>query len=123
MRKTVLLIAGLTAMSAVWAGEPAPVKEGPLAGRHGAMMEQHRNNMDELNLTEAQKVQVKALRQKHQAEMEALREKHRGDMRAILTPEQQKKFDAQHAGKQAQRHEKMKNVREKHEKRLNKARE
>ena len=46
-----------------------------------------------LDLTDEQKVQIQEMREAHRAALEPLRQQHMQDIRALLTPEQQAKFD------------------------------
>jgi Spy/CpxP family protein refolding chaperone len=115
---SLLLLAGLTA-PLVHAEAESPAKEesgrpdrpgkGPGPGQRAERM---KHLSETLGLTDAQKVQVEALFREELAAMKAirddaaladdarrakgreLRESYRGKLRALLTPEQQAKFDA-----------------------------
>lgn len=54
-----------------------------------------------LDLTDEQKVQIQEMREAHRAALEPLRQQHMQDIRALLTPEQQAKFDERMAKKAA----------------------
>lgn len=47
----------------------------------------------ELNLNETQQQQIQAIMEQQRAELEALREQSKSKIAAVLTPEQQAKFD------------------------------
>jgi Spy/CpxP family protein refolding chaperone len=57
-----------------------------MAGGHKQHM------MQELNLTEQQKAQMKALHEKSMAEHKAIQDKHDAEVKSILTPEQYEKY-------------------------------
>lgn len=54
-----------------------------------------------LDLTDQQKVQIQEMREAQRAAMEPIRQQHMQDIRALLTPEQQTKFDERMAKKAA----------------------
>jgi len=95
-------------------------RKGHRGGKHGDF----KKGLEELGLSDAQKTQMNAIREDSKQEREAILEAHEGDrkearpelkahrektrtkMRAILTPEQQTKFDAmkkEHKGKRGKR--------------------
>jgi Spy/CpxP family protein refolding chaperone len=89
------------------------------AARERAMHERFENMRRELNLTDEQTAAVRAIIDDTRNEYRALRaelrprfeeprEKARAKIRALLTPEQQKKFDAMIAQQDAQRDEEQK---------------
>ena len=47
-----------------------------------------------VNLTDAQKAQVKVINQKYRSQFEALRQQEAGEIRGVLTSDQQTTFDA-----------------------------
>jgi Spy/CpxP family protein refolding chaperone len=121
-RKAVLqvatLVLGLTALSALpaMAQEPAPPPPGQGGPRHGGPGGMRGNQVDfltrQLNLTPDQVTQVKAIDEDTWKQMKALRDDastadadkrakmmdirktSQGKIRALLTPDQQTKFDA-----------------------------
>lgn len=85
MKKVLVLVMTLFAVSGVFASEGKDNKGGDREGRRHEMMSQ-------LNLTDAQKTQMKALREKHMAERQAMQEKHKSEIKAIMNAEQWEKF-------------------------------
>lgn len=73
----------------------------PQHGQHGKADRGARGMMSDLNLTDAQKEQIKAIHAKYRtqntAAATARREQQQAEIRAVLTAEQQLKFDARHA--------------------------
>lgn len=57
----------------------------------------------DLNLTDAQKTQMKAIRTKYQAQAKTSREQEMNEIRAVLTPEQRAKLDARIAERKERR--------------------
>ncbi len=57
--------------------------------------------MRELNLTEAQREQVRSVMEQYRPQFQALNERLQSDIRAILTPEQQQKADTLRADREA----------------------
>ena len=80
-----LMLLPLTAM----ASPDAPPPSGP-GGHQGPRMEMM---MDQLNLTDAQREQIKQIFEAHRGKMQALREDTEKQINAILTPEQRAKMD------------------------------
>ncbi len=85
MKKILVFVITLFAASSLLANEGMGNAEG--GGKDGK-----RHQMAQLNLTDAQKTQMKALREKHVAERQAMQEKHKAAIKAILTAEQWEKF-------------------------------
>lgn len=54
----------------------------------------------ELNLTEAQREQVRSAMEQYRPQFQALNDRLQGDIRAILTPEQQQRADKLRAGRE-----------------------
>ena len=55
----------------------------------------------ELNLTEAQREQVRGVMEQYRPQFQALNDRLQGDLRAILTPEQQQQADKLRADREA----------------------
>lgn len=68
----------------------------------GAMAKGQDKMMRGLDLSPEQKAQVTELRETHRAQMEPIRTQHMNEIRALLTPEQQVKFDKRQAKKAKQ---------------------
>ena len=84
----------------------------------GAMAKGFDKELRGLDLTAEQKTQWMELRETHRAAMQPLRDQHQAEMRALLTPEQQVKFDqrmAKQAEKMAKRKAKMDKRRQDHQ--------
>ncbi len=112
----ILAIAGLS----VSAQERREMK-GQKHGMHNKMQSQKGDMMKDLNLTDAQKAQLKADRETYKAKMEALRkdenitvkemkarqkaiqDEQKAKMQALLTPEQKAKMAAERSGMEASR--------------------
>ena len=114
MKRMVTLVAGTLFLmgGAAWAWGPGKSAKGEDAGEWSAA--QLERMTAALDLTDAQKTKIGALREAHwaearqkrdahQEEMSALREAHHDAVRGTLTAEQQKKFDAQGWGPRAER--------------------
>jgi Spy/CpxP family protein refolding chaperone len=96
----------------MFSGLNAQVSEKVEVKKVEATEEKHENHMEEeLELTEEQKTQMNAIKEKYAAKekaqkdqmralkqsMKELREAKRKEMHSVLTPEQKKKADAHHA--------------------------
>lgn len=108
------LIAGITSVAGAQATTAGPATHA--TAQAGARHERG-EAMSDLNLTAAQKTQIKAIREKysaqekqlrgtgtpadsaHRQQLLALRTQERTEIRALLTAEQQAKFDARAAGR------------------------
>lgn len=105
MKKTTvtMAMAGLLAVSAAQAAGPGtPMMMGPDMAPE--VCADHMNERMGLDMTDAQKQQVRALMEEQRGKHDAIRAETHERMRAILTPEQARKFDAHQ--------EQMKEVRE-----------
>jgi Spy/CpxP family protein refolding chaperone len=91
MKKLIVLTVLVLSLSNVYADDKAN-KDRP---RHPGFVE--------LDLTADQQVQMKAVREKHQAEKDAMRQKHQADVKSILTEEQWVKFEKSKAERKNKR--------------------
>lgn len=84
----------------------------------GAMAKGWGKEMRGLDLSDQQKIELMELRATHEAAMAPVRAQHMAEIRALLTPEQQEKFDqrmAKMAEKMAKRKAKMEKRRQQQE--------
>ncbi len=65
----------------------------------------------ELNLTEAQREQVRSVMEQYRPQFQALNDRLQADIRAILTPEQQQQADRLRADREATRKERRQRTR------------
>jgi Spy/CpxP family protein refolding chaperone len=85
-------------------GGPGVGRQGTGVGRGGGLP------LRELNLSEAQQQQIRALREQYQAQVAPLQERLRADIQNVLTPEQQataQKLNAERDARRAQVRERL----------------
>lgn len=118
MKKLVLGLA-FASMGTFAMAQQAPVNKERKAKMEYNYQQKMEEMQKELNLTDAQMNQMKALHEKRKAERNdtmkksieqrnAKKEAHKAEMKAILTPEQYQKWEAKRAEKMKASHEKMK---------------
>lgn len=89
-RLTTILAISILGMAAAFANAPS----GQMEDRHTQRMEKRAAKMTEkLGLSESQQNQMKDIIKRHMEERKAMRDKHQADIKAILSPDQQAKFD------------------------------
>lgn len=103
MKSTAMLaLAGLMTVSAAQAAGPGtPMMMGPDMAPEACA--EQMNERIGLDMTDAQKQQVRALMEEQRAKHEAIRDETHERIRAVLTPEQARKFDAHHEEMKAAR--------------------
>jgi Spy/CpxP family protein refolding chaperone len=106
------LVSGAVLAQAQNQGQPQTQAQGerPQGGRRGGGPGFGRGGdfaaglpLRQLNLTEAQQTQIRALREQYEAQVQPLQERLRADIQALLTPEQQQVITKLNAEREARR--------------------
>ena len=108
MARPIRIVAMIVALAALLAGGAALYAQGGPGGNRGRGAGGFGSGgpggglpLRELNLTDAQRDQVRQVMQQYRPQFQALNERVQSDIRAILTPAQQQKADTLRADREA----------------------
>ncbi len=95
--RTAAAAVALLVGAATVASAQTPAPRGQAEGRPGKAQRGAHGMMGNLDLTDAQKQQIKTIHEKYRAQFEQLQEQQHAEIRAVLTVEQRTKLDARQA--------------------------